>query len=212
MNRFFVSPITLKKDFKIFCLATSVYDIVDYDVIDNKRQNYRIELDPDKLQHYIHRLMLMIASSFRVKQENRTFKSEYVIPQLIMLACNNQGLDGVVSYTVKSTHEVFSRVCGINLTLFAKYPKDKFDPDLKHSDIMSDVSVFDAYCMADYQQLGLATKAEYEDKARHNIDNSKYIKAIGSFRYQFDYRETQFYHFDKFLYGYWKEHERRKKK
>lgn len=98
IDRFYVSPVRLKKDFKVFCLATSVSDIVEsyYDE-EQECDSFRIKVTGDALKLYIHRFMLMIASSFRIKQAGRNFKSEYVIPQLIMLACSNKGLDGLIS-------------------------------------------------------------------------------------------------------------------
>lgn len=202
IDRFYVSPVRLKKDFKIFCLATSVRDIVEsyYDV-KKKQDTFKIRVDGEMLKLYIRRLMLMIASSFRIKQDGRNFKSEYVIPQLIMLACSNKGLDGLISYTVKASNEVFSRVCGQNLTLFAKYPKNKFDPKGDYSDIMDDIEIFDAYGMASFEQLEPAAR---EEISMLNIENdTEHYKKVGSFRYQFDYSNTKFCLFDRFLFGTW---------
>lgn len=198
-DRFYVSPVRLKKDFKVFCLASSIFDIIGIVREGKNKGDFRLLIEPKDLKLYVHRLMLMIASSYRVKQGGRNFKSEYVIPQMIMLACNALKLDGVVSYTVKASSEVFSRVCGINLALFAKYPNNRFNAKLKHSNIMDDVELSEAFCMAMFDHLSPAEK-----RVAYNTmeaGDSESIKNIGTFYYQFDYRQTDFYDFDNYLFA-----------
>lgn len=58
--------------------------------------------------------MLDIATSYRVKEVNRTFKSEYIISQSIMMACKKLGYSGVAYYSKRVDDIAFAR-CAINL-------------------------------------------------------------------------------------------------
>ena len=65
-------------------------------------------------------LMLTIATSYRIKEAGRTFKSEYIISQSIMMACKRLGYDGVAYYSKRVSDEIFA-FCAINLALFVDY-------------------------------------------------------------------------------------------
>ena len=56
-----------------------------------------------------------------VRQSNRSFKTEYVIPQLIMLAANELNLDGVSYYSKRVKDDRLASMNTVNLALFAKY-------------------------------------------------------------------------------------------
>lgn len=45
---------------------------------------------------------LVCATSFRVKQQNRSFKSEYIVSQMIMLAIKSLDIEGVAYYSKKA--------------------------------------------------------------------------------------------------------------
>lgn len=49
-----------------------------------------------------------LATSYRIKEEGRTFKSEYIISQSIMMACKRLGYDGVAYYSKRVYDEVFA--------------------------------------------------------------------------------------------------------
>ena len=50
----------------------------------------------------------------QIKEGGRTFKSEYIISQSIMMACKRLGYDGVAYYSKRVYDEIFAR-CAINL-------------------------------------------------------------------------------------------------
>lgn len=210
-NRFHVSPVRLDGTQRVFNLAVSAYDIVDTNSDGTGIKYAQIKTGAEDLILFIHRIMLMIAASYRIREKDRNFKSEYIIPQLIMLSCKNQGLDGIVSYTVKVSNEVFSRVCGINVTLFAKYPGNRFDSTAEYSDIFDHIEMDDAFSFSMFKQIN---QMEPLDMFRLKVEDSPLIKSInyGSFEKQFDYRETEFYDFDKFLFYEWEKAKQRRKR
>ncbi len=61
-----------------------------------------------------------IATSYIVKEENRTFRSEYIISQSLMMACKKLGYDGIAYYSRRVDDEIFA-LCAINLALFVDY-------------------------------------------------------------------------------------------
>ena len=66
-------------------------------------------------------LLLTVATSYAVKEENRDFKSEYIIPQMIMLACKSNGMDEIVYISKKVSEEIFGMTVAVNVALFATY-------------------------------------------------------------------------------------------
>ena len=77
--------------------------------------------------------MLAIATSFRIKEEGRRFKSEYIISQAVMMACKKIGLDGVAYFSTRVSDVAFAR-CATNLALFVEYD-DMYSLLIKHMKI-----------------------------------------------------------------------------
>lgn len=59
---------------------------------------------------------LVIATSFRVLERNRSFKSEYIISQLLMQVCKILGLEGI-TYFSKKTNDITAIPQCINLAI-----------------------------------------------------------------------------------------------
>ena len=78
---FYVAPVLLDGNQKIFNLAVATRMLEELN---------------DGAKDYIHcwikLLVLMIATSYKVEETNRTFRSEYIISQSIMLACKELGI------------------------------------------------------------------------------------------------------------------------
>lgn len=138
---------------------------------------------------------LTIATSFRVNEDNRNFKSEYILSQLIMLSCKKNNIDGVVYYSKQMKNDLFATVSAINVALISK-----FNEDSDYSDYCENIEIDSSFNFQMFKQLLPSLKyKEY----RLRIDNSIFINSIGDFDRQFPYRETQFYDFDKYLFANW---------
>lgn len=83
---FNVSPFVLDGTQKIFNLAVLSRDIS------------QLHTEED-VHNWIKLLVLMIATSYKVAEQNRAFKSEYIISQSVMLACKKLGHDGAMSFS-----------------------------------------------------------------------------------------------------------------
>ena len=139
--------------------------------------------------------MLMIATSYTIKETGRTFKSEYIISQSIMMGCKKLGYSGVAYYSKRVTDEIFAR-CAINLALFVDYDKEYSDMVIKH------IKIDDAFNFSIYKNLDASLKYKrYELRSVH----SGFITNIGKYDRQYAYRETEFYGFDEFLFTSWRD-------
>ena len=182
-NDFNVSPILLDGKQIVFNLAISIRDF-----------HCLNELEENKVHCWLKLYMLTIATSYKINELNRSFKSEYVISQAVMMACKKLGYDGVAYFSKRVSDEVFSR-CAINLALFVNFKKD-------YSDIVEHIKIDDAYNYSMFKQLLPSLKSyDYELRSiRTGI-----VTNIGNYDRQFPYYETEFYEFDKFLFATWRD-------
>lgn len=190
--KFNVSPVLLDNTQKIFNLAVSVRDLM------YKYQLWLdgcIDIDDEVIMVYLKLIMLNIATSYKVNQADRNFKSEYMLPQMIMLACKKRGLDGISYYSKQVNDELFANIVGVNLVLFATY---KGEADL--SEICNHIIIGDSFNFSMFKQLSLSLKYK---KYSLRTDTTGQINNIGTFDRQFPYRETEFYEFDQYLFANW---------
>lgn len=180
-NEFNVSPIILDGKQKIFNLAVSINDIDP-----NK------EISESRICTWIKLFMLSMATSYRVMEKERTFKSEYIISQAIMMACKKLKLDGIAYYSKRVSNYVFS-LCAVNLVLFVDYK------DTDHN-ILNHLKLDDSFNYGMYKKLQeLQTANNYQLR----IIDPDHIINIGNYEKQYVYRETEFYEFDRFLFDLW---------
>ncbi len=179
---FNVSPVILEGTQRVFNLAVMTRDL-------------RIlrSLNEERLRPWIKLLVLMIATSYRVGEANRSFKSEYIVSQSIMIACKKLGHDGVAYFSKRVSDEAFARAA-INLALFADWRAGRdYGPICEHLKVDESTN----YQM--YHQLHLSPESEYALR----VDGTQYITNVGKYRRQFDYRDTEFHRFDQFLFETW---------
>ncbi|WP_034445779.1 RES domain-containing protein [Butyrivibrio sp. AE2032] len=182
-TEFNVSPVVLDGTQKIFNLAVSIRDF-----------GHLNDFEESRVHCWLKLYMLTIATSYKIREEGRTFKSEYVISQAVMMACRKLGYDGVAYYSKRVSDEVFS-LCAINLALFVNYDKD-------YSEIVKHMKIDDAFNYFIYQQLWDSLK--YKNYPLRAVSTGK-ITNIGNYDRQYPYRETEFINFDKFLFTTWRD-------
>lgn len=177
---FNVSPVVLDGTQKIFNLAVTIRDFMKSNDFEETRVHCWLKL-----------LMLSIATSYRIKEEGRTFKSEYLIAQSIMMACRKLKYDGVAYYSKRVDDELFA-LCAINLVLFVDYENE--DSVIKH------MKIDDSFNYALFQKLNRMCK--YRDYDLSSVSTG-FITNIGNYTKQYSYKETEFFDFDKFLFSTW---------
>lgn len=180
---FNVSPVILDGTQKIFNLAISIREFFHLNDYESSRVHTWLKL-----------FMLTIATSYIVKETGRTFKSEYIISQSIMMACKKLGYSGVAYYSKRVSDEAFAR-CAINLALFVNYEGE-------YSDILKHMKIDDAFNYSIFKNLQYSLK--YKDYELRSV-RTGLITNIGNYDRQYPYNETEFISFDKFLFSTWRD-------
>ena len=176
--------ILLNKDYEILNLSTDIRVFLGAVSV--------LKEESDKQMMFKSYLLSQI-TSFRVNEENRNFKSEYIISQLITLACKSNGIEGISYISKRVSSNVFGHDICMNLALFVPYECGE-----KYSRIMETE-----------MKIGKPVNYAYFDKLMRaplnlssepfNYQNSLYPTNIGDFDNQTPYTETHFYEFDKYL-------------
>ena len=185
--KFNVAPVVLEGNQKIFNLAVM-----------SRSWWKRDELEESKVHCWLKLLILMMATSYTVKESGRLFKSEYIVSQSIMLACKELGYDGVAYFSKRVNDEIFA-YAAINLALFTPYQSNK-----KYSTVCEHIKIDDSFNYFMYKQLGaIYRNCRYDLR----LDSTGIITNIGEYRVsrQFKYTFTDFCEFDKFLFASWSE-------
>lgn len=187
--KFNVSPVLLDGSQKIFNLAVMSRNWINLD-----------ELEETDVHCWLKLLILMMATSYTVREENRIFKSEYIISQSVMLACKELGYDGVAYFSKRVSDEIFA-YAAINLALFAPYQQKK-----NYSAICEHIKIDESFNFSMYKQLGrLNRECTYDLR----LGRTGLITNIGEYRKerQFQYVTTEFAAFDRFLFATWTDKE-----
>ena len=111
-HRFNVAPVILDNSQKVLNLTVTISSLYAF----KEEVHNMSEEEADK--HVIDLLRLMIltfCTSYKVTEGNRNFKSEYIMPQMIMLACKSSNLDGITYYSKQIPYESFACTVGVNL-------------------------------------------------------------------------------------------------
>ena len=182
-HSFNVSPVLVDGTQKIFNLAVRMVDV-----------HCLNDFAKDKLNCWLKLLILMIATSYTVEESNRVFKSEYIISQSVMIACNELKFDGVAYFSKRVDDEMFANIA-INVALFATYKKGK-----AYSDLCEHIKIDDSYNFALFKQLAHSLTYKNYDL---RVGRTGLITNMGNYRRQYPYDETEFFRFDNFIFTSW---------
>lgn len=109
-SQFQVSSFEVPNDIRVLNLCIQQY-LIDgmTSVIENLEEEQRAKA-------CLGIFPLVIATSYRVKQNDRKFKSEYIISQIVMQVCGELGIDGV-AYLSKRTRDIYAYPQAVNLAI-----------------------------------------------------------------------------------------------
>lgn len=176
IQKFNVSYVRLKKDLEVFNLTLNL--------VKNGEE------DTSELEMWCKVKMLQIATTFVVKEESRSFKSEYIISQYIMQACKELGIRGIAYYSTRLDGGFFSDAA-IDVLIIPEY-EFKYGYDIERETDL--IQITDSYNYAMYKELKNPSRKGNEIVIRGNTRIS-----YGSSPYPIEYQYTDFYSFDKFL-------------
>ncbi len=192
-HRFNVSPVFLDNKLKVFDLTLCIGDFKD--IFSEYRRSMESGVSPDVV---LSRMMLMISSSFRIEESGRKFKSEYIIPQLIMLACQKNKLNGVAYISSKISDASKYGNCAVDVALFAGYPKNRFVDGCDDTALKDYITVGDAFNYAMFKQI-LESPPDIDWRDFNQTESLGIKQKIESGGTEFYYSDTLFDNFDEFL-------------
>lgn len=192
--KFNVSPALLDGEQMIFDLVVSIFDIHS----DSLRQKVLLKENDlngniDRIHTWLKLIIFMIATSYRVKEKGRVFKSEYVISQAIMVACCELKLDGVAYYSKRVESDLLANAA-INFVLFAPYRYGK-----EYGEICEHLKISSSFNYMSYKQISISPQ-NFNYRLRSDYLFDQYIS---NDRHIEQYKETYFYWFDKYMFYQW---------
>ena len=184
-REFNVGCILLNKDYEIINLATDIWIFLE--------AIKRLKEQADKEMMFKSYLLSQV-TSYCISENNRNFKSEYVISQLITLACKSNNIDGI-SYISKrvSSNEFGHNIC-MNLALFVPYEQG----ETYSRSMVSEIKIGNPINYAYFEKMNKAMLNLPSKRLPYEL-TPKAI-CIGDFENQIPYRETHFYDYDRYLY------------
>jgi|GEM_PF-343664 len=193
-NIFNVSHAKFDDTIKVFNTAVNVYDISEFSTLtEENKDRYNINYD-QAIQTLMSLWLLSISASFSIEETGRTFRSEYIISQLIMLVVRDSKLDGVIYLTkqlkTQLKNDNWAKPVSVNVALFAHYQDESI-----MSSICKKIKISASVNYGEYKQLNAATRHSGEHLfvdwflPSHSELAGKLVS----------YSQTQFYGFDKYL-------------
>ena len=186
INVFQAAAYELPKELKVLNLCLQQFFLDGSSSLISTEQEYK------NIHDFLEIFPLVIASSYRIGECNRVFKSEYVIPQLIMQAARCLGIDGV-AYLTKRMCDSYSYPHGVNLALMMPC-NGKVEE--KYWERASEIKLTSPYFITDIQKKNESIYNSFINKYYGNHIQGK----IQIFNNTFKYTELNFSDFDEFLW------------
>lgn len=196
---FNVSSYKIPTDLTVLNLCISQYTING-----STGGGYVEEYDLPHLCNLIEIYPLICATSIRILDNNRNFKSEYIVSQLLMQVVNELGIDAV-AYLSKKTKDYYAYPQMVNIAIPVKNQKSPFD-----------INKLNIYCK-DANKIMLTQPIKFSEflkiKSLSSIDQAPpYLSYINEIYHDTDennkiliagcinkYTKTKFSEFDEYL-------------
>lgn len=186
LKSFKVSAVSLPKELKILNLCQQQL------FIDGSATAIKTEEERKNFYDFLEIFPLVIATSYRVLDDKRNFKSEYIISQLIMQAARKLKIDGV-AYLSKKIDDYFAYPQCVNLAILIPYEQKN---DTKYWSRIDDVFLTEPYCIQDMDLKYHCTKETFINKFYSDMYYHNKIKMEEK---EFKYSELNFAKFDNYL-------------
>ena len=161
---FYVSRARVDDKIKIFNLAVNISDLINFcgdfsekDLVIYNSSQKGVTRDEFILNH-LKIWVLSFASSFKIKQESRQFKSDYIIPQLVMLALKQLDIPAV-AYLGKTfpENECLQNFAKLNINIAIIMDKKNIfkDPqkENEYSNLMNSVHLLHPINFAQFKNI-----------------------------------------------------------
>jgi SPBc2 prophage-derived uncharacterized protein yopC len=138
---------------------------------------------------------LVIATSFKVKEDNRKFKSEYIISQLVMQAIRELGIDGV-AYLSKRMEDKFAYPQAVNLAILM--PSESAASE-GYWNRIDEISLTEPICFGDFIKNAEGNKKIESKTIINKFFNDEYHGKVLFLGDPCKYKDMCFSRFDEYL-------------
>lgn len=158
-----------------------------------KNEDYRIDLD-ELVADLLLIWPLVCATSFRVEERNRNFKSEYIISQLVMMSLKELGMDGVAYVSKQVTSDIIAMPNSINLAI----PALECNGD--YSNLCNEIELSESVNYGEF--LRLSASDSYSSKRSFINRSNDYYNQIKLANKSVQYHLSDFCRFDNYLVSF----------
>lgn len=177
-NEFNVSSVEIDNSISVLNLTFTNIDLIK-SAIRSKNNNY--------LREAVVIYPLILATSFRISEENRNFKSEYIISQTLMQVLPTFNIDGVAYATKKMPDDKEAFPANLCLTILPKCGKKFYDAFINNFEFSNSIN------FAEFLQLPNSFKNS-NSGSDSNIHSRVILGNTG-----LNYFDTDFWRYDKYL-------------
>lgn len=151
-EEFNVSFFILPKDLKVLNLC--IYQ----DYISGLSSLKITEKEYEAVINYLEFFPLVIATSFQITENERQFKSEYIISQLVMQSAKELGIDGV-AYLSKREEDRFAYPIAVNLAILMPQNFNHNSKDELYWGRISEIQLTEPIKFSDFCNLSISKSA-----------------------------------------------------
>lgn len=195
---FYVTHVELN-DLKIFNLAVNLNFLQDcINTQDKISDDFNFNIN-ELISIYFKVWILNIATSYIVEEKERNFKSEYIIPQFIMMSLKENNIDGVVYYSKKlDEHRMWTTPKNLNLAILSEYHAENSEQISLKKKVKNTepISYREFKNLSDIYIKKIMDKAVNKKDILNDFKNTVYM--AGEYH---AYKNTDFYRFEEYIKG-----------
>ena len=188
--QFNVAPVRVDESIRIFNLTVTCLDVeLILQLYEEEKASRDDVIEITKLW------LLSVTSSYVGRSRDRKFKSEYIIPQMIMLSAHQLKLDGVAYLSKRVKNDGPTNYATVNLGLFEDYHGEK-----KISSNCMSIEVGPSVNYGMYKQLLHSATYQLGSTQLH-LKSCGYTPFISMNGSCIAYDETELFNFDRYLFS-----------
>lgn len=209
-SEFYVSHVRVKDEIKILNLAINYEKLLSIANVKKFPQNIDQQ---DFVLSYVKTWILNIACSFYVKDADRNFKSEYIVPQLLMLSLKKRNISAVAYLSRRISEECLSMdfaPLNINVAIImdesdGKYVENNYSYSIK----MKKISISNPVNFSEFKNL-CRIRTSQNGKSDNCESSQIYVNKVFEYTNRnIEYNNTYFAKFENYLLGFLHEDEQK---
>lgn len=200
---FYVSRARVSDDILIFNLAVNFDHICEW----ANAKELKIDIDFERfLKDYTQVWLLSLACSYVIKQHNRNFKSEYIIPQLLMLSLKKMGIPSIAYYSKRILeNEPIRNFAPLNVNVAIIMDANNiFNCELNnnvYSKLMDKIELTEPVNFSEFKKINWLRPSQIGKSDNVQTEDMYVNKHINVANQWFEYKHTEFAALEKFIAG-----------